>query len=143
MSEAVKTHIMRCFNPSARYVGFENGVAFQDRLSVVIPLGATVNDQASLNISLEFACQNSCRIINRKATAIIFTLEDTHGQIFGKKSLHLKVCSCPKRDKMKEESSLVPTKRKSGEYDLRCVPLLMFNSMFFFHSQRRFTRSSG
>ncbi|XP_055631570.1 cellular tumor antigen p53-like isoform X2 [Toxorhynchites rutilus septentrionalis] len=113
ISEVVKTHVMRCFNPSARYVGFESGIAFKDRLAVVIPLGATANDQGSMNISLEFVCQNSCRIINRRATAIIFTLEDTHGQILGKKSLHLKVCSCPKRDKQKEEESLGPAKRKS------------------------------
>lgn len=104
---------MRCFNPSARYVGTENGVAFKDRLAVIIPLGMTSQEQVALNVSLEFVCQNSCRIINRRTTAIIFTLEDVHGQILGKKSLHLKVCSCPKRDKMKEEETVAPTKRKS------------------------------
>ncbi|XP_021694035.1 uncharacterized protein LOC5579967 isoform X2 [Aedes aegypti] len=109
----VKAHVMRCFNPSARYVGTENGVAFKDRLAVIIPLGMTSQEQVALNVSLEFVCQNSCRIINRRTTAIIFTLEDVHGQILGKKSLHLKVCSCPKRDKMKEEETVAPTKRKS------------------------------
>lgn len=113
LSDVVKTHVMRCFNPSAEYVGTEQGVAFKDRLAVIIPLGTAIKEQAALNVSLEFVCQNSCRIINRRATAIIFTLEDAQGQIFGKKSLHLKVCSCPKRDKQKEEESLGPTKRKS------------------------------
>lgn len=113
LSEGVRTHVMRCFNPSAQYVGTEQGVAFKDRLAVIIPLGTTIKEQAALSISLEFVCQNSCRIINRRATAIIFTLEDAQGQIFGKKSLHLKVCSCPKRDKQKEEESLGPVKRKS------------------------------
>ncbi|XP_065074299.1 cellular tumor antigen p53-like isoform X2 [Ochlerotatus camptorhynchus] len=113
LSDGVKTHVMRCFNPSARYVGTEQGVAFKDRLAVIIPLGTTIKEQAALNVSLEFVCQNSCRIINRRATAIIFTLEDVQGQIYGKKSLHLKVCSCPKRDKQKEEESLGPAKRKS------------------------------
>lgn len=108
--DEVKAHVMRCFNPSARYVGAENGVAFKDRLAVIIPLGVTAQE---LNVSLEFVCQNSCRIINRRATAVIFSLEDAHGQILGKKSLHLKVCSCPKRDKLKEEESLGPAKRKS------------------------------
>ncbi|XP_058812939.1 cellular tumor antigen p53-like [Topomyia yanbarensis] len=115
LPEDVKSHVMRCFNPSARYVGSESGVAYQERLAVIIPLGSTTQDQASMNVSLEFVCQNSCRIINRRATAIIFTLEDVHGQILGKKSLHLKVCSCPKRDKQKEEECLAPTKRKSEE----------------------------
>lgn len=116
LASEVKTHVMRCFNPSARYVGTENGVAFKDRLAVIIPLGITKQEQVAHNVSLEFVCQNSCRIINRRATAIIFTLEDAQGQILGKKSLHLKVCSCPKRDKQKEEESLAPTKRKSDTH---------------------------
>lgn len=113
LPEDVKAHVMRCFNPTARYIGSKTGVAFKDRLAVLLPLGSTNQDQASLNISLEFVCQNSCRIINRRATAIIFTLEDAHKRILGKKSLHLKVCSCPKRDKQKEEANLTPPKRKS------------------------------
>ncbi|XP_019546912.3 cellular tumor antigen p53 isoform X3 [Aedes albopictus] len=111
--DEVKAHVMRCFNPSARYVGTENGVAFKDRLAVLIPLGMTAQEQVGLNVSLQFVCQNSCRIINRRATAVIFSLEDAQGQILGKKSLHLKVCSCPKRDKLKEEEGMAPTKRKS------------------------------
>ncbi|XP_058456815.1 cellular tumor antigen p53-like [Malaya genurostris] len=113
--EDVEVHVMRCFNPSAQYVGNADGIAFKDRLAVIIPLGTTAQDQASLNVSLEFVCQNSCKIINRRATAIIFTLEDRSGQILGKKSLYLKVCSCPKRDKQKEEEGLASTKRKSDE----------------------------
>ena len=83
LSPSVIAHVMRCFNLSVRYVGTEQGVAFKDRLAVVVPLDSNA--------------QNSYRIINRRPTAIIFTLEQ------GKKSLHLKVCSCPKRDKPKEE----------------------------------------
>lgn len=115
LSKEVIAHVMRCFNPSVRYVGTEQGVAFKDRLAVVVPLDTNAVDQVvTSNVSLEFVCQNSCRIINRRPTAIIFTLEDGHGQILGKKSLHLKVCSCPKRDKQKEEETLAPaTKRKS------------------------------
>lgn len=115
LSKDVIAHVMRCFNPSVRYVGTEQGVAFKDRLAVVVPLDTNAVDQVvTSNVSLEFVCQNSCRIINRRPTAIIFTLEDGHGQILGKKSLHLKVCSCPKRDKQKEEETLAPaTKRKS------------------------------
>lgn len=115
LSPSVIAHVMRCFNPSVRYVGIEKGVAFKDRLAVVVPLDSNPQEQVvTSNVLLEFVCQNSCRIINRRPTAIIFTLEDGHGQILGKKSLHLKVCSCPKRDKQKEEETLAPTsKRKS------------------------------
>ena len=59
--------------------------------------------------------------MNRKSTVIVFTLEDEIGTVLGKKLLHFKVCSCPKRDKEKDEASLVteqqpkPKKRKPSE----------------------------
>ncbi|XP_055590543.1 cellular tumor antigen p53 isoform X2 [Uranotaenia lowii] len=121
ITDAIKTHVMRCFNPTTQYVGNEKGVAFQERLAVIVPVGMTKTENASLNISLQFVCQNSCRIINRRQTAIIFTLEDAAGQILGRRSLNLKVCSCPKRDKQKEEESLGPVKRKSEE-ELQAPP---------------------
>ncbi|XP_055531243.1 cellular tumor antigen p53-like isoform X2 [Wyeomyia smithii] len=111
----VQAHVMRCYNPTATYVGVETGVAYKDRLAVLIPQINSVQDHVSLNVSLSFLCQNSCRIISRRSTAILFVLEDGNGRILGKKSLYLKVCSCPKRDKEKEEQALVPTKRKNPD----------------------------
>lgn len=115
LPEEVKAHVMRCYNPSARYVGVESGIAYKDRLAVLIPLATSTLDITSHNISLGFVCQNSCRIINRRSTAIIFALEDLNGRILGKKTVNLKVCSCPKRDKKKEEGGIVPIKRKSSD----------------------------
>lgn len=58
-------------------------------------------------ISLLFTCQNSCSGgMNRKSTVIVFNLENSQGDILGKKLMHFKVCSCPKRDKDKEEEAL-------------------------------------
>ncbi|XP_053682598.1 cellular tumor antigen p53-like isoform X2 [Sabethes cyaneus] len=115
LPEELQTHVMRCYNPSAQYVGVESGIAYKDRLAILIPLASSTVDHTSLSVSLGFVCQNSCRIINRRPTAIVFTLEDINGRILGRKALHLKVCSCPKRDKQKEEQGLVPTKRKSSD----------------------------
>lgn len=44
--------------------------------------------------------------MNRKSTVIVFNLENSQGEILGKKLMHFKVCSCPKRDKDKEEEAL-------------------------------------
>jgi len=49
-------------------------------------------------------------------TSIVFTLENGIGEIFGRKTLSFKVCSCPKRDKEKDEDGVAkvfPKKRKS------------------------------
>lgn len=73
-------HILKCLHPNAKYVGDENCQLFGDRLSIVVPLGRPeINEDGIANESLkwEFLCQNSCATgINRKSTAVIFTLEN-------------------------------------------------------------------
>lgn len=73
-------HILKCYHPHAKYIGSENAQLFGDRLSIVVPLDRpTVNESgiASETIKWEFLCQNSCATgINRKSTAVIFTLEN-------------------------------------------------------------------
>lgn len=66
-------------------------------------------------LKLQFTCQNSCSGgMNRKATSIVFTLENEYSEVFGRKIMNFKVCSCPKRDKDKDEEGLkaMPKKRK-------------------------------
>lgn len=41
--------------------------------------------------------------MNRRAVDVIFTLEDACGRVLGRRKLSVRVCSCPKRDKEKEE----------------------------------------
>lgn len=73
-------HILKCCHPNTQYVGIENGQLFGQRLSVFVPLGrSAVNEEgfASESLMLEFMCQNSCTTgINRKSTAVVFTLEN-------------------------------------------------------------------
>lgn len=107
-------HILRCAVQETIYVGLESGKLFKDKLAVFIPMSAIASNEP---LKLQFTCQNSCSGgINRKATAIVFTLEDQFYNVLGRQSLHFKVCSCPKRDKDKDEESnakTLPKKRKA------------------------------
>uniref|UniRef100_A0A182M5Y6 p53 DNA-binding domain-containing protein n=1 Tax=Anopheles culicifacies TaxID=139723 RepID=A0A182M5Y6_9DIPT len=102
-----KEHVVRCLNPKATYIGREDGVNFEDRLAVIVNLnnvGAqNQKTQQTVPVSLEFLCQNSCPTMERRATALLFTLENEHGTLLGRKSISVKICSCPKRDMDKDE----------------------------------------
>lgn len=96
--------------------GLEKGKLFQDKLAIRVPMR---NVAANEPIQLLFTCQNSCSGgINRKSTSLIFILENGIGKMYGRRVLHFKVCSCPKRDKDKEEATMntsikiLPKKRK-------------------------------
>ena len=107
-------HILKCAVPETQYKGVENGVKFNERIAIVVPMKSLADNQP---LKLEFTCQNSCSGgMNRKMTSIVFTLEDQWQRILGRKLMNFKVCSCPKRDKEKEEGSVpknLPKKRKT------------------------------
>ncbi|XP_058057752.1 cellular tumor antigen p53-like [Anopheles bellator] len=113
VSQNVHEHVVRCQDPSPLYVGKTGGSAFQDRLAVIISLSGTGHG-LSVPVSLEFHCQNSCPTIGRRATALVFTLENDRCDIYGRKTMNVKICSCPKRDKDKEEKNRTGTKRKNA-----------------------------
>ncbi|XP_050069924.1 cellular tumor antigen p53-like [Anopheles maculipalpis] len=103
-----KEHVVRCLNPEAVYTGRENGVNFEDRLAILVDLngGGSKNHhqmQQTVPVSLEFLCQNSCPTMERRGTTLLFTLENEHGTLLGRKSISVKICSCPKRDMEKED----------------------------------------
>lgn len=109
-------NILKIEHPAAHYHGKEDGQTFGERLSIVIPIDSELFDdekqRVTNSIRLEFGCQNSCSSgINRKATAIVFTLEKHDFHLVGKSAIQFKVCSCPKRDADREQP---PTKRKNG-----------------------------
>lgn len=107
-------HILRCLSEETIYYGVDTGKLFKDKLAVVIPMSAIASNEP---LKLQFTCQNSCSGgMNRKATSIVFTLENFHREILGRKIMNFKVCSCPKRDKDKDEDGVLktmPKKRKS------------------------------
>lgn len=107
-------HILKCAVPETQYKGVENGVKFNERIAIVVPMKSLAENEP---LKLEFTCQNSCSGgMNRKMTSIVFTLEDQWQRILGRKLMNFKVCSCPKRDKEKEEGYVnknLPKKRKA------------------------------
>ncbi|XP_053658080.1 cellular tumor antigen p53-like [Anopheles marshallii] len=111
-----KEHVVRCLNPEASYTGREDGVNFEDRLAVIVDLNnGAVNQQKlqTVPVSLEFLCQNSCPTMERRATTLLFTAENEHGTLLGRKSICVKICSCPKRDMDKDEKKV--TGRESNK----------------------------
>ncbi|XP_058812941.1 cellular tumor antigen p53-like isoform X2 [Topomyia yanbarensis] len=97
----IKTHVVRCKNEQVSYVGIKEGKIFEERLAVLVPLGHS----NKTGITLEFVCQNSCRNINRRATALVFTLENEAGEILGRQTFQIKICTNIKRDKLNEEKA--------------------------------------
>ncbi|XP_023024880.1 cellular tumor antigen p53 [Leptinotarsa decemlineata] len=102
LKEHIRPHIIRCANQYAAYLGDKSK---NERLSVVIPFGIPQTGTESVREIFEFVCKNSCPSpgMNRRAVEIIFTLEDNQGTIYGRKTLNVRICSCPKRDKEKDE----------------------------------------
>lgn len=102
IEENVRQHIVRCSNPAAIYLGDKGK---NQRLSVAIPLSLPQSGTESVREMFQFVCKNSCPTpgMNRRPIEAIFTLEDVSGQVLGRQTLRVRICSCPKRDKEKEE----------------------------------------
>lgn len=109
-------HILRCSTIETHYIGTEGGKYFNEKYAILIPMCAVAANEP---LKLQFTCQNSCSGgMNRKMTSIVFTLEDAYQQVLGRRVLNFKVCSCPKRDKEKDEevfSKILPKKRKGEQ----------------------------
>lgn len=83
------------------------------RHSVLVPLGLPPPGSDTITIAYQFGCKNSCPGgMSRRAVNVIFTLETPNGDVLGRRRLSVKICSCPKRDKEREEL----------EYDKGCLP---------------------
>ncbi|XP_049830644.1 tumor protein p73-like isoform X1 [Schistocerca gregaria] len=93
-------HVVRCSDPLTQY----QTDPVSGRYSVVTPLCAPQPGATSIPLLYTFVCKNSCRGgIGRRALALAFTLEDVSGEILGRRVLEVRVCSCPRRDKEKQE----------------------------------------
>lgn len=102
------------------------------RYSLVIPVNAA--EDGKKEISIKFLCKNSCREgLNRRPTIMLITLENQSEEIIGRVKFGVKICSCPKRDRMKDEEShnknLVPkndaaTERQNPEFQIPTVTKL-------------------
>ncbi|RZC32703.1 P53 domain containing protein [Asbolus verrucosus] len=105
-------HIMRCSNEEARYFGDKNEKA---RLNIVLPLSSPQAGTEIVREFYQFVCKNSCPLgMNRRPIEIIFTLEDQNGQVLGRRIVAVRVCSCPKRDREKEERDAEKSEKASS-----------------------------
>ncbi|KAJ4443501.1 hypothetical protein ANN_05173, partial [Periplaneta americana] len=75
------------------------------RVSVKVGLDCPQAGTEWVVVSFRFMCKNSCVSgMKRRPTEIIFTLEKESGTVVGREKLNVRICSCPKRDKRKEEA---------------------------------------
>ncbi|XP_043265971.1 cellular tumor antigen p53 [Colletes gigas] len=92
-------HVVRCMDHSSMYE--ENN----ERLSILTPLHTPQPGSQYVLLNFKFLCKNSCPSgMNRRPTELVFTLEDGEKRVLGRRRLLVRICSCPKRDKKKEEA---------------------------------------
>lgn len=115
---AIINHVVRCVDRPSLYEELPGG-----HHSIRTPLGIPEIGAIYVPVHYKFQCKNSCTSgMNRRATELIFTLEDEQQNVLGRRRLLVRICSCPKRDKQKEEAeasggTLLTKKRKGGKVD--------------------------
>ncbi|XP_050460804.1 cellular tumor antigen p53 [Cataglyphis hispanica] len=92
-------HVVHCVNHASSIYQERN-----EHLSILTPLCTPEAGSQYVPVSFKFLCKNSCASgLNRRPTELVFTLEDHGGTVLGRRKLLVRVCSCPKRDRLKEE----------------------------------------
>lgn len=100
-------HVVRCTDPQTIYVEHNN------HKCIIVPLGTPQHGCDYVHLAFKFYCKNSCAGgMNRRSSGVVFTLEDIDGNVLGRRFLPVRVCSCPKRDKEKEEESVLKKSNK-------------------------------
>ncbi|XP_017891491.2 cellular tumor antigen p53 [Ceratina calcarata] len=109
-------HVVRCTDQLSVYE------ERNEHLSIVTPLNRPQPGSEYVPLYFKFLCKNSCPSgMNRRPTELIFTLEDRNKQVLGRRRLPVRVCSCPKRDKKKEEDEL-PNSQPELKKKKVCIP---------------------
>lgn len=95
-----KHHLIRVVGDDVIYLEDPN----THRLSVAFPVLAPAAGSEVFSKQIKFMCLGSdVGGINRRPTKVIFTLEDSEGEVLGRKVFDVRLCSCPRRDKQQEE----------------------------------------
>ncbi|XP_046386873.1 cellular tumor antigen p53 isoform X2 [Ischnura elegans] len=96
-------HVLQCRDERADY----HYDSASKRYSVVVPLEHPPAGSDVTTLMYCLTCKGSCAGgMNRRPVTLIFTLERENQQVVGRRTLNIRVCSCPKRDKKKEEAEL-------------------------------------
>lgn len=96
-------HVLRCASTNAALYSRDES---SGRYSVCVPVEVPQCGMESFIVCYKFTCLNSCQLRNRRGMGIIFTLENKAGEVLGRHFMNVRVCSCPKRDKEKEEKKI-------------------------------------
>lgn len=108
MDEHRIKHVVHCVNHSSSIYEEKN-----EHLSILTPLNTPEPGSLYVPVCYKFLCKNSCSSgLNRRPTELVFTLEDYRNHIIGRRKLLVRVCSCPKRDKQKEEAEVAPPPKR-------------------------------
>jgi hypothetical protein len=93
-------HLIRSQHSLAQYTEDPN----TRRLSVLIPYEQPQAGAEWVTSLLEFHCFSSCvGGLNRRPVQVIFTLEDSQGNVLGRRAIEVRVCACPGRDRSADE----------------------------------------
>ncbi|XP_033300393.1 tumor protein 63 isoform X1 [Bombus bifarius] len=110
-------HVVRCTHHLTMYE------ERSEHLSIVVPLNRPQPGSQYVPVCFKFLCKNSCPSgMNRRPTELIFTLENCNRRILGRQRLPVRVCSCPKRDKKKEEAEVTDAQPDIKKRKL-CIPV--------------------
>ncbi|PSN33023.1 hypothetical protein C0J52_17830 [Blattella germanica] len=105
-------HVVRIEDVKSEYC-YDMG---SKRRSVRVPLCSPQPGTDWVNIAFKFMCKNSCVTgMNRRPIEVIFTLENINEIVYGRQKTKVRICSCPKRDKQKEEKDLLKKSAPSGK----------------------------
>ncbi|KAF5278628.1 hypothetical protein FQA39_LY00670 [Lamprigera yunnana] len=106
-------YVLRCQNLHSMYYGC---IERKTHMNVLVPLWQPQTGTDFVRVMYSFACKNSCPSgMNRKPIEVVFTLEDEQSNIYGRKKIAVRICSCPKRDKDKEEKDSTKTPVSRGQ----------------------------
>ena len=99
-------HLIRVDSSDAIYYeDLESG-----RLSVLVPLDPHRGgpQSSSCPLLMKFMCLGSdVGGINRRPLQVVFTLEDRETKVLGRDLVNVRICCCPKRDRITEEERVV------------------------------------
>jgi len=92
-------HLVRCSHPSSIYQQDQ----VSNRHSVISPFQK--NHKMTM-LAYKFMDLGSCSGgLNRRETAVIFSLENSAGDVLGRRVLPVRICTCPRRDLEQEEKN--------------------------------------
>jgi len=103
----IAEHFVRCSHPSSLYEMNQ----ISGRHSVITPFPEFQQQSGGISSSgcqlgYKFMDLGSCSGgLNRRETALIFTLEDSAGKVIGRRMQNLRICTCPKRDFENDEKN--------------------------------------